>query len=199
MKKPEEGELALDVFTAFFAECWDQMAQEGNKSDLQLAYYMIHAISPVDSRGKVDVDAIRVEWDTMYFLISKELVDILKDPDQLKEYARKGIFGLEAILGSDTIVGFRIQTLLPEIVRLAGSVDRSGVELDVIYERGQSWCKIDSACDLYNPENDVNTGVSMGEQNNDNIPLLDFTYWAVKNVTPWLLTKVITKRNHKRR
>jgi len=199
MKKPEKGEVAIDVFTSFFAQCLDEMIESKDNEDLKLVYSMIHAIAPVDTKnGKVDVEDIRVEWDSLDFHLSLALVEILADPDQLKEFARKGVFDLENILGNDTIVGFRIQTLLPEIAKLAAASKRDDVKMDVIYERGKSACHIGSGCDLVVSKNDVETTVKMGKSRKTKASFINFTYWAVKNVTPWLMTKVITKRNHSR-
>lgn len=196
MKKPEKGEVAIDVFTSFFAQCLDSMTEGENEDSLRLVYSMIHALAPVDGKtGRIDVDNIRVEWDSIDFHLSRALVEILADPDQLREYARLGIFDLEKILGNDTVVGFRIQTLLPEIPKLAAASGQKNVEMCVVYDRGKSFCQIDSRCDLASEQNKVKTTVNMGGMEKAKATFLDFTYWAVKNVTPWLLKKLLTKKN----
>lgn len=196
MKKPEKGEVAIDVFTSFFAQCLDSMTDDKNENDLKLVYSMIHALAPVEGNvGKIDVENIRVEWDSIDFHLSRALVKILADPDQLREYARLGIFDLEKVLGNDTVVGFRIQTLLPEIPKLAAAVGKKEMEMSVVYGRGKSSCHIDSCCELVSEKNNVETTVTMSGIAKARAAFLDFTYWAVKNVTPWLLKKMLTKKN----
>jgi hypothetical protein len=202
MKKPEKGEVAIDVFTEFFAKCLDTMSEHNEKdvpsplNELTIAYHLIQAIAPVDHRARrIKTESTRVEYDTLHFVFSRELVRLLADRDRLIEMGNKGTLELDRILGSDTITGFRIQTLLPELVKLAAMEKDDKLDMRVIYERGNFGVEIDKSCDLGRESSQVPTTVTLDGEKNARVGLLEFSYWAVKNVTPWLMTKVFTRRN----
>lgn len=207
MKKPEKGEVAIDVFTAFFAKCLDVMDEHREKGksakldELTIAYHLIQAIAPVDhKKRKVETNKTRVEYDTVHFIFSRELVRLLADRDRLIELQGDDLLELDKILGSDTITGFRIQSLLPELVKLAAKKRGDGLSMQVVYKRGDNFeTEIDGSCDLNNDNNRVPSKVSLDGEPEAKVGLLEFSYMAVKNVTPWLLTKIFTRRNGKDR
>lgn len=186
MKKPELGQTAMSAFTGFFAECLDHM-RETSSEELKIAYYLIQAVAPIDkSRRRVKTEETRVEWDEVEFTFSLSLVKLLADPGALRLAAKQGVVALEKLLGSDTVTGFRIQSLIPELVRLAAVRGGDELWIDIGYAAGTRLLRVDQGCDL---RGDIMVGVEK-EKGTKPMRLLDFMGYAVKNVTSRLLWKI---------
>jgi len=206
MKKPEQS-TALEAFTSFFALCKDEMLEgdeDGNEIEtLELAYYLINAVAPVDqAKKKLDLGeknaAVEVGYDRVDFFLNKALVDLLADPDEIGKLAKEG-YAIGEMLTTSSIVGFRIQDLIPLIADIAAKKKLDGLEMEVRVDKGRGgWqMKVDSKCDL---QKVVDTGV-MDEKKEKHIKVKFEQYikWAVKNVTPWLVEKMYMEKRKARR
>ncbi len=205
MKKPEHS-TALEAFTSFFALCKDKMLEGdafGNVIEtLELSYYLINAVAPVDIvKKKLDLsskNAVEVGYDRVDFFLNKALVDLLADPDMIGQLAKEG-YAIGDTLTTSSIVGFKIQDLIPLIVDIAAKKRASNLEMEVRVDVGRGgWnISIDSNCDL---QKEMETGL-MDEKKEKQIMVKfrDYIHWAVKNVTPWLVHKMYVEKRQKQR
>lgn len=204
MKKPESM-TALEAFTTFFALCRDQMVDGGENGEpieiLEIAYYLINATAPVDhTKKKLDLErrnAIEVGYERVDFFLNKALVDLLADPGEIRKLALEA-YPIGEVLTTSSIVGFRIQDLIPLIVEVASKKRADGVQMEVRgdKDRGGWQVQIDGLCDL---EQDIEVGVDEGGGNQMKVPFMKYIKWAVKNVTPWLVNKMYVENRKKKR
>lgn len=204
MKKPE-GMSALDAFTTFFALCRDQMVdgdEDGKEIEiLEIAYYLINSTAPVDKvKRKLVIKskkAIEVGYERVDFFLNKALVDLLADPDEIKQLALE-YFPIAQMLTTSSVVGFRIQDLIPLIVEVASKKRADGVEMEVRgdKDRGNWQVQIDGMCDL---EQEIEVGLVESDGSKKTVPFMQYIRWAVKNVTPWLVEKMYTEKRKKKR
>lgn len=200
MKKPENMS-ALESFTSFFALCKDKMEEGddvGNPIEiLEIAYYLINAVAPVDQvKKKLDIkkkNSIEVGYDRVDFFLNKALVDLLADPDSIRQLALEG-FAIGDMLTNSSIVGFRIQELIPTVVDIAAKKKADGVALIARgdKDRGGWDVSVDGACDLVQ---EINVGVKKSDGGaNIMMPFIEHIKWAVKNVTPWLVERMYIEK-----
>lgn len=200
MKKPENMS-ALEAFTSFFALCKDKMEEgdeEGNPVEiLEIAYYLINAVAPVDQmKKKLDLskrNSIEVGYDRVDFFLNKALVDLLADPDVIRRLAEEG-HPIGNMLTNSSIVGFRIQELIPTVVDIASKKKADGIDLEVRgdKDRGGWQVNVDGTCDLVQ-EIDVGVKEEVGS-GNIAMPFIEYIKWAVKNVTPWLVERMYIEK-----
>lgn len=200
MKKPHDGQTAMEAFTGFFIKCLDEMDRVDDERPnrlewLNIKYKVLQAIAPVNQLSKkIEMDNARVEWDKITFTFSHALVELLANPKRVQTLAENGN-SLNNLLGKDAVVGFRIATLLPMLLDLAVMNDNDDLWMMVTYCDNITF--IDVKDDLTGPDSMIDTDCEAKETKSKYMPLLRFLSFAVKNVTPDLLKKMFLKPKSK--
>jgi len=174
LKKPT-GLSAIHAAAVHFGK---MACQTGVDGYVWNAFVPAARVARVDRRGNVDEPSGRCLWDNpLYFGYSFGLLEILSDPDKLKELVDHDVLP-SAMFTTSSINGIKNELLIPAFVDLARMHPDDGVRLRIKY--GSMDAVLDS------PDDQLFDG------------LLGIVGQSLSNVTPNLVRQIDEEIKHKK-